>query len=42
LGKEINCKSVALASGLPRVDAHRFYEKRMGYSIISYEFKKEI
>jgi len=42
LGKEMNCKLVALASGLARTDAHRFYEKSMGYSKISYEFKKDI
>jgi hypothetical protein len=42
LWKESNCKSVALASGLNRTDAHRFYEERMGYSKISFEFKKEI
>ena len=37
-----NCQVIALASGLWRKDAHRFYEERMGYERISYEFKKTL
>jgi len=37
-----NFSSVALSSGLQRQDAHRFYQKRMGYSKVSYVFKKEL
>ena len=33
---------VALSSGLQRVDAHRFYEEKMGYDKVSYVFKKEL
>lgn len=36
-----NCNCVALSSGLQRVDAHRFYEDKMGYSKMSYVFKKD-
>lgn len=32
--------SVALSSGLQRENAHRFYEEKMGYSKVSYVFKK--
>ena len=41
-GKELGCKTVALSSGLARTEAHRFYEKKMGYTKTSYAFKKEI
>lgn len=34
--------SVALSSGLQRVEAHRFYEEKMGYKKVSYVFKKEL
>ncbi|WP_329610031.1 GNAT family N-acetyltransferase [Microaerobacter geothermalis] len=30
-GEENGCKTVALSSGVERRDAHRFYEKKMGY-----------
>ncbi|OEF98830.1 GNAT family N-acetyltransferase [Vulcanibacillus modesticaldus] len=41
-GEENGCKIVALSSGLERKDAHRFYEKKMGYEKPSYVFKKEL
>lgn len=34
------CVNVALASGVQRVDAHRFYEGRMGYERASWCFVK--
>jgi len=34
----LNC--VALSSGLPKEDAHRFYENAMNYDKVSYVFKK--
>jgi GNAT superfamily N-acetyltransferase len=40
--KEIGCEVVALSSGLSRVDAHRFYESKMGYAKTSYVLKKQI
>lgn len=41
-GREIGCGIVALSSGLQRVDAHRFYESKMGYTKSSYVFRKQI
>lgn len=40
--KENGCHMVALESGLPRSDAHRFYESRMGYTKFCFSFKKEL
>jgi len=40
--KENGCGVVALESGLFRVDAHRFYETKMGYEKIAYSYKKEL
>ncbi len=40
LGRELGCGLVALSSGLQRVDAHRFYEEKMGYERKSYAFVK--
>ncbi len=40
--KENDYESVVLSSGLKRIDAHRFYEKRMGYDKVSYVFKKPL
>ncbi|WP_147533392.1 GNAT family N-acetyltransferase [Bacillus marasmi] len=37
-----NYNSVALSSGLQRVDAHRFYEAKMGYDKVSFVFKKNL
>lgn len=33
---------VSLSSGLKRIDAHRFYEKKMKYNKVSYVFLKEV
>ncbi|MFD1361160.1 GNAT family N-acetyltransferase [Lentibacillus salinarum] len=40
--KENGYESVALSSGLKRIDAHRFYEERMDYDKVSYVFKKPL
>ena len=42
LARELGCGKVALTSGLQRVDAHRFYEEKMGYERKSYAFVKEL
>ncbi|MCA0988467.1 GNAT family N-acetyltransferase [Guptibacillus algicola] len=34
--------SVALSSGMQRLDSHRFYEEKMAYDKVSYVFKKEL
>ncbi|MEN2766103.1 GNAT family N-acetyltransferase [Ornithinibacillus xuwenensis] len=39
---ENNYTSVALSSGLQRTNAHRFYQKTMGYDKVSYVFKKNV
>jgi hypothetical protein len=36
------CDTIALASGLQRKDAHRFYEDRLGYKRASYTFHKTL
>ncbi len=36
------CGTVALLSNLQRTDAHRFYERRMGYEKPSYVFRKRL
>jgi GNAT superfamily N-acetyltransferase len=41
LAAEEGCERVALASGLQRLDAHRFYD-RAGYKRMSYTFRKEV
>ncbi|AZU62544.1 GNAT family N-acetyltransferase [Neobacillus mesonae] len=41
-GKNNGCNMVALESGLHRIDAHRFYESKMGYEKFCYSFKKEL
>ncbi len=33
-------KSIALSSGLQRLEAHRFYEDKMNYDKVSYVFKR--
>lgn len=38
--KENGYESVALSSGIKRVDAHRFYEEKMNYDKVSYVFRK--
>ncbi|PZE19632.1 GNAT family N-acetyltransferase [Paenibacillus xerothermodurans] len=40
--KEHGCEKLALDSGVQRIDAHRFYENRMGFGKFSYGFKKMI
>lgn len=40
--KENGYKSVSLTSKIGRVDAHRFYEEKMGYVKKSYNFKKKL
>lgn len=37
--KQHQYESIALSSGLLRVDAHRFYEEKMNYKKVSYVFK---
>lgn len=37
---EQNCQTIALSSGMPRVDAHRFYSERMNYTKHGFVFKK--
>ncbi len=40
--KEHGYSNVTLSSGVQRLDAHRFYEDKMGYLKTSYYYKKEI
>ncbi|MFC4323108.1 GNAT family N-acetyltransferase [Litchfieldia salsa] len=40
--KENGYDNVSLSSGLQRVDAHRFYEKKMEYDKVSYVFFKKV
>lgn len=40
--KENGCDVVALSSGLQRVEAHKFYEFKMGFDKTSYVFKKQL
>ncbi|WP_374724596.1 GNAT family N-acetyltransferase [Calidifontibacillus erzurumensis] len=40
--KQHHFNTVALSSGLQRLDAHRFYEEKMGYQKVSYVFKKSL
>jgi len=40
--KENGCDVVALSSGLQRVEAHKFYELKMGFDKTSYVFKKQL
>jgi GNAT superfamily N-acetyltransferase len=40
--KENGYDLVSLSSNLQRVDAHRFYEKKMDYDKVSYVFKKDL
>ena len=40
--RQENCDSVALSSGLQRIDAHRFYEQHMNYDQTSYCFRKSL
>jgi GNAT superfamily N-acetyltransferase len=40
--KDNGYKIVSLSSGLQRIDAHRFYEEKMGYDKVSYVFLKRL
>ncbi|MBM7587523.1 GNAT superfamily N-acetyltransferase [Bacillus pakistanensis] len=40
--KENGYDLVSLSSNLQRVDAHRFYEKKMNYDKVSFVFKKDL
>ena len=40
--RDEGCDTIALASGLHRQDAHRFYEDRLGYKRASYTFHKTL
>lgn len=40
--KENGCNVVALSSGLQRLEAHNFYELKMGFDKVSYVFKKQL
>lgn len=40
--KDNGCQTVALESGLARVDAHRFYETKMGYRKPGFSFTKSL
>jgi GNAT superfamily N-acetyltransferase len=40
--REQGCALVALASGLQRTEAHRFYIERMGYERSAYVFEKRL
>lgn len=40
LAQKEACETIALSSGLERIDAHRFYTEKMGYTKPSYVFKK--
>lgn len=42
LAAERGCGVVALSSGSDRLDAHRFYEDKMGYDKASFVFKKTL
>ncbi|WP_075980652.1 GNAT family N-acetyltransferase [Bacillus massilinigeriensis] len=41
-GAEQGAKAIALTSGLQRLEAHRFYEKKMNFERTSFAFKKGI
>ncbi|MBE3570024.1 MAG: GNAT family N-acetyltransferase [Bacillales bacterium] len=40
--EENGYKIVSLSSGLQRIEAHRFYEEKMGYDKVSYVFLKRL
>lgn len=42
LARREGCDTVALSSGVQRLDAHRFYETRMGYRRTAYTFGKRV
>jgi GNAT superfamily N-acetyltransferase len=42
MARNEHCDTIALSSGVQRLDAHRFYEDRMGYERASFVFKKDL
>lgn len=42
LARAEKCERLALASGVQRTDAHRFYEEKMGYDKASYLYVKRL
>ncbi len=40
--REENCQTIALSSGMQRVDAHRFYLDKMNYTKQSFVFTKRL
>lgn len=42
MARELDCDTLSLASGLQRLDAHRFYQQRMGLSPTAYTFQKSL
>jgi GNAT superfamily N-acetyltransferase len=42
LARAEGCDMIALSSGLQRANAHRFYERRMGYARLSFVFGKSL
>lgn len=40
--KDNGCNVVVLSSGFQRVEAHKFYESKMGFDKTSYVFKKQL
>jgi GNAT superfamily N-acetyltransferase len=42
LARREGCERLALCSGVRRLDAHRFYEERMGYERASHLFVKKL
>lgn len=37
-----NYEKIALSSGITRIDAHKFYENKIGMDKVSYVFKKDV
>ena len=42
LAKEAGCGMITLSSGNQRIDAHRFYEEKMGFDRVSHVFNKRL
>ena len=41
-GRREGCARIALSSGVQRIDAHRFYERKLGYARVSHVFRKTL
>nr|WP_257962478.1 GNAT family N-acetyltransferase [Bacillus sp. UMB0893] len=41
LAKDAGCSMMTLTSGNQRIDAHRFYEEKMGFERVSHVFNKK-